>query len=169
MVVGGVKVRTVENWHPGVLRRCRSNDRGRNKPHPRTAQLLLCWQAERKKEKSTIWQSPTGAVFRTNLVQQFTYKRENRNNISAWSVLLKEGGKQIPEVGLTGHSKRFLQHCPVSVLSKPSTHMNTVSHFDIILSQCRLTEYRTSIPLLETAIIKINMFFRPHVQFLLMP
>lgn len=51
MVVGGVEVRTVENWHPGVLRRCSRNERGRNKPHLRTAQLLLCWQAEKKREK----------------------------------------------------------------------------------------------------------------------
>lgn len=52
----------VENPNPDVLRYCCRNARGRKKPYPRTAQLLLYWQAERRGEKSTIWQSPTGAV-----------------------------------------------------------------------------------------------------------
>lgn len=33
----------------------------------------------------------------------------------------KEGGKPVPELGRSGHSKEFLPHSPVSILSKPFT------------------------------------------------
>lgn len=89
--------------------------------HPKIAQLLLCWHAERRREKNTIWLSPTGAMGLTNLVQHFSYKSQKRNNIAAWSVLR---GKVNIRHWSNGHRERFLQHCskPQSCQNPPNEH-----------------------------------------------
>lgn len=46
------------------------------KSHPKIAQLLLGWHAERRGEKNTIWLSPTGAMqFSTAFLLQMTEEK----------------------------------------------------------------------------------------------
>lgn len=87
------------------------------KSYPKIAQLLLCWHAEGRGEKNTIWLSPTGAMGLTNLVQHFSYKWQKRNSIADSRVCPKR--ESHPRHWSICHSKMFLQHC-----SNPQSFQN---------------------------------------------
>lgn len=89
--------------------------------HPKIAQLLLCWHAEGRGEKNTIWLSLTGAMGLTSLVQHFFYKLQKRNRITAWSV---QRWKVNPRHCSNCHSQMILQHC-----SKPQSCQNPSNEY----------------------------------------